>query len=152
MAKTQTDILCSSIKNSLISLKGSLANSLLLPGPLYRRIWFESRSAYQLRKYSAQVIPYPKTAAERRANRYNESMARLYHKLVELEAQNMIQECTCRDCTKRKVGCHGHCKEYLAWKKAYEKERKRIQARIHDEQIYEDDYHTARSRRRRKGR
>lgn len=28
------------------------------------------------------------------------------------------EECLCKDCTKREVGCHGKCEEYSRWQKS----------------------------------
>ncbi len=132
------------IYNSLLSPNSSLANSVLLPGPLYRRLWFESRSAYLLRKHSRLA-----DQGDPRTNDYHKRMMSLYLEDIELEAKRMIKECSCRECKHRTPTCHGTCKEYLTWKEAYELERKRIQERIRSERIAQDDYHKARRRRKR---
>lgn len=45
--------------------------------------------------------------------------------------------CECKDCTKRQVGCHSHCKSYLTWKKEYLIEkRKEIDKKIIDRYSY----------------
>lgn len=42
----------------------------------------------------------------------------------------MIDICPCRDCSKRKVGCHGECQAYLEWSKKKQEEN----ARIHEQE------------------
>lgn len=33
----------------------------------------------------------------------------------------------CKDCTKRQLGCHSTCKDYIEWNKAHLKEKARLQ-------------------------
>ena len=33
----------------------------------------------------------------------------------------------CKDCTKRTVGCHGKCKEYIEWRKEYDEMKSKIE-------------------------
>lgn len=135
----------------LLIYNRSLANySLLLPPPLYRRLWFDTRSAYQLRKHSAQIIDRPKTPEEERANAINKRIVILLKEDLELEAIRMIQECGCRNCKKRQIGCHATCQDYIEWRKAYDRERKQIQERLRSERIADEDYHSARRRRRKR--
>mgnify|MGYP000622957303 CR=1 FL=1 len=45
----------------------------------------------------------------------------------------MINETSCRHCTKRKINCHASCEEYLGWrKKADELRDKCGKARLQD--------------------
>ena len=139
--------------NAKFSLLSNLANySALLPPPLYRKLWFETRSAYLLRKHSAQILPNPKTEEEERANEYNKQMMIHYLADIELEAKRMLRECKCKGRPDRHVGCHATCEDYIEWKKEYDRIRKNVQERERIEKMVEDDYHRVRSRRRRKTR
>ena len=45
-----------------------------------------------------------------------------------------MTKCECKDCTKRKVGCHDKCKSYLAFKKDIERLKQ-----IRKEQLGQND-------------
>lgn len=38
--------------------------------------------------------------------------------------------CPCKNCDKRKIGCHGECQLYLSWSKQKQEEN----ARIHEQE------------------
>lgn len=42
----------------------------------------------------------------------------------------MIEVCPCKDCSNRKMGCHGSCAAYLEWSKKKQEEN----ARIHEQE------------------
>lgn len=47
----------------------------------------------------------------------------------------MIKDNPCKDCTKRKIGCHGKCKEYQAWREAYTELNNNIRNKKHQKGI-----------------
>ena len=44
----------------------------------------------------------------------------------------------CRDCTKRKVGCHGTCKDYQEWLEEHKELKKK--AKINERKFYDYFY------------
>lgn len=34
-----------------------------------------------------------------------------------------VMDSSCKDCTKRQIGCHGHCERYAAWKAGQERKK-----------------------------
>lgn len=59
--------------------------------------------------------------------------------------------CPCKDCDKRKLGCHGMCKEYQEWKKwNEEKNEKRREERkkgdCHSKALEKSYYNSLRRR------
>ena len=64
----------------------------------------------------------------------------------------MNDNCPCKDCfEKRKLGCHGFCEEYQAWKKdheeALERRRKEISKGNCHSKAYERNYNKSLRRR-----
>ena len=45
----------------------------------------------------------------------------------------------CKNCTKRYVGCHGDCLEYMDWRQAVDTERERVQELKQHENMIRSD-------------
>lgn len=54
-------------------------------------------------------------------------------------------QCTCKDCKKREIGCHGNCKEYLAFQKKIielNEERRKMKSLLYKDCKYNRGYDT----------
>lgn len=58
----------------------------------------------------------------------------------------MMDICPCKNCNKRKIGCHGECQPYLSWSKQKQEEN----ARIHEQERMASWAHPQKPKRRRR--
>lgn len=63
-----------------------------------------------------------------------------------------MPQATCKDCPKRHIGCHATCEDYIAFRKALDEENRKRHEKERIERMVDNDYHSIRSRRRRKSR
>ena len=47
----------------------------------------------------------------------------------------MVSVNPCRNCKERKVGCHGECSKYKAWRQEYEEQTAAARHRMHQKGI-----------------